>query len=227
MRLVCFFKGMQLFSDTSHQNSELDSLRLGLTFQIENTLSCRRVWKVDLWNINKNKISQDLYSNCLQTYYCCDRKSRAAYAQSFALWQQATTEFTCHDHSPRTLVVTFNGSQVNIGRASTPRSHDHSFIACLRHIYVWCCSSHTSRSWWIIQSTHHHQEVATTTPLFYTEPHQSYVLCVKAELRTTFTSWSQHHFVAIGNPEQHMRKASHCGSKQPQSSHAMISLRLR
>ena len=53
---------------------------------------------------------------------CCDRKSRAAYAQSFALWQQATIEFTCHDHSPRTLVVTFNGSQVNIGRASTPRS---------------------------------------------------------------------------------------------------------
>jgi len=31
--------------------------------------------------------------------YCCDRKSRAAYAQSFALWQQATIEFTCHDHS--------------------------------------------------------------------------------------------------------------------------------
>ena len=54
--------------------------------------------------------------------YCCDRKSRAACAQSFALWQQATTEFTCHDHSPRTLVVTFNGSQVNIGRTSTPRS---------------------------------------------------------------------------------------------------------
>jgi len=54
--------------------------------------------------------------------HCCDRKSRAAYAQSFALWQQATIEFTWHDHSPRTLVVTFNGSQVNIGRASTPRS---------------------------------------------------------------------------------------------------------
>jgi len=29
---------------------------------------------------------------------CCDRKSRAAYAQSFALWQQATIEITCHDH---------------------------------------------------------------------------------------------------------------------------------
>ena len=26
-------------------------------------------------------------------------------------------------------------------------------------------------------------------------------------------SWSQHHFVAIGNPERHVRKPSHCGSK--------------
>jgi len=52
--------------------------------------------------------------------FCCDRKSRAAYAQSFALWQQATIEFTCHDHS---------------------------IIACSRHMYVWCCSSRTSRSW--------------------------------------------------------------------------------
>ena len=31
--------------------------------------------------------------------HCCDRKSRAAYAQTFALWQQATIETTCHDHS--------------------------------------------------------------------------------------------------------------------------------
>jgi len=33
--------------------------------------------------------------------------------------------------------------------------------------------------------------------------------------------------VAIGNPERHMRKASHCGSKQQQSSHAMITFRVR
>jgi len=55
-------------------------------------------------------------------FSCFDRKSRAACVQSFALWQQATIEFTCHDHSPRMLVVTFNRSQVNIGRASTPQS---------------------------------------------------------------------------------------------------------
>jgi len=55
-----------------------------------------------------------------QIRLCCDRKSRAAWAQSFALWQQATIEFTCHDHS---------------------------IIACSRHIYVWCCSSRTSHAW--------------------------------------------------------------------------------
>jgi len=57
-------------------------------------------------------------------------------------------------------------------------------------------------------------EVATTSPHFYNEPHQSHVLCVKAEHRTTSTSCSQHHFVAIGNPERHVHKASHRGSKQ-------------
>jgi len=61
-------------------------------------------------------------------------------------------------------------------------------------------------------------EVATTSPPFYNEPHRSHVLCVKAERCTTFTSWSQHHFVAIGNPERHARKASHRGSKQQQRS---------
>ena len=66
---------------------------------------------------------------------CCDRKSRAAYAQSFALRQQATIEFTCHDHST---------------------------IAYLRHIYVWCCSSRTSHSWWITQSTQHHRRSCNT-----------------------------------------------------------------
>jgi len=57
-------------------------------------------------------------------------------------------------------------------------------------------------------------EVATTSPPFYNEAHRSHVLCAKAKLRTPFTSWSQHHFVAIGNPERHMCKALHCGSKQ-------------
>jgi len=57
-------------------------------------------------------------------------------------------------------------------------------------------------------------EFATTSFSFYNEPHQSHVLFVKCALGTTFTSWSQHHFVAIGKPKQQVRKALHCGSKQ-------------
>jgi len=90
--------------------------------------------------------------------FCCDRKSRAAYAQSFALWQQATIELTCHDHS---------------------------IIACSRHIYVWCCSSRTSRSWWITQSTQHHRtgcnniQSKTKGRFFYRNKQLNVQICVK------------------------------------------------
>jgi len=69
--------------------------------------------------------------------YCCDRKSRAACAQSFALWQQATIEIT------RSLVVTVSRHNqlfnrfTSIIRGHPPRSlhRDHSFIACSPHIH--------------------------------------------------------------------------------------------
>jgi len=41
--------------------------------------------------------------------------------------------------------------------------HDHSMIACSRHVYVWCYSSCTSRSWWITQSTQHHRRGCNST----------------------------------------------------------------
>jgi len=119
--------------------------------------------------------------------YCCDRKPRAACVQSFAPWQQATIEIM--------LAISLT-------------------IACSRYIYTGVIlHAHPVRG-----KSHNQRnatgEVATTSPPFYNEPHRSHVLCVKAELGMTFTSWSQHHFVAIGNPEQHVRKSSHCGSKQ-------------
>ena len=58
------------------------------------------------------------------------------------------------------------------------------------------------------------REVATTSPSLYYEPYGSHVLVVKAAPGTTFTSWSQHHFVAIEKPNRQVRKASHCGNKQ-------------
>jgi len=78
MQLVCFFKDMQLFYVTLHQKCKL-GLRLRLTFYIENPLSCRRVWKVGLWNIYKNNILQDSCSTVTvnkhtikgQKSYCC------------------------------------------------------------------------------------------------------------------------------------------------------------
>jgi len=117
----------------------------------------------------------------------CDQKSRAACAQSFAPWQQATIEIT---------------------------RRDHSIIACSREIHNGVIlHAHPVRG-----ESHNQRnttgEVATTSPSFYNEPQRSHVLCVKAELGTTSTSRSQHHFVAIGHLERHMRKASHRGSKQ-------------
>jgi len=53
-------------------------------------------------------------------------KVRPACEQSLALCQQATTGFM---------------------------RPNHSIIACSRHVYIYCCSSHTSRSWWITSST--------------------------------------------------------------------------
>ena len=114
--------------------------------------------------------------------------------------------------SLRTLVVTFNRSQVNIGRASTSQSL-LLLLSRATHMMVLILHAHPVRGEAHIQRNTT-GEAATTSPPFHNEPHRSHVLCVKAELRTTFTSMSQHHFLAIGNTERHERKASHCGSKQ-------------
>ena len=65
-------------------------------------------------------------------------KAPPACPQSFALWQQATIEIMCHNYSPRTLVVMLNRSQVNIVRASMPRSLYYSLFAPRIHIVVLC-----------------------------------------------------------------------------------------
>ena len=127
----------------------------------------------------------DLYSLSSQHY--CDQKSPAACAQSFAPWQQATIE-------------------IMLAISLTIAYSRYTYDGVILHAHPVRGESHNQRN-----TT---REVATTSPPFYNEPHRSHVLCVKAELGTTFTSWSQHHFVAIGNPERHVRKASHCGSKQ-------------
>ena len=45
---------------------------------------------------------------------------------------------------------------------------NHSIIACSRHtyIYIYCCSSRTSRSWWITHSTQCHRRGCNNIPSF-------------------------------------------------------------
>ena len=71
-----------------------------------------------------------------------------------------------------------------------------TLLLLLRAAYMYGVVLHTHP----VPSESHNQrnttgEVATTSPPFYNEPHRSHVLCVKAELGTTFTSWSQHHLL--------------------------------
>jgi len=66
--------------------------------------------------------------------YCYDLKARVASAQSITLlWQQATIEITCHDHSSCTLVVTFNRSHANM-RDYMPQS---LLLLLVHATYIW------------------------------------------------------------------------------------------
>jgi len=72
------------------------------------------------------------------------------------------------------------------------------FVACSHHMYMAVIlradpvrgESHILRN--------ASAEVATTSLHFYSKLHWSHVLFVKFALGTTFTCWSQHHFVAYG-----------------------------
>jgi len=109
-------------------------------------------------------------------FSCCDQKSWAACAQSFAPWQQATIEIT---------------------------RRDHSIIACSRHLYMlYCCSLRTSRPWWITRSTQHHLRGCNNIPSFLQRttpiarslcegwtPHDLHIL-VTAPFRCDRKSWA-------------------------------------
>jgi len=137
---------------------------------------------------------KDILPSIVLSQQCCEvfrSEVPSGYAQSFAPWQQATIEIM--------LAISLT-------------------IACSRNIY----DGVTLHAHPVRGESHNQRnttgEVATSSPPFYNKPHRSHVLCAKAELGTTSTSWSQHHFIAIGNPERHARKASHRGSKQQQRS---------
>jgi len=132
------------------------------------------------------------------TVVCCDRKSRAAYEQSFALWQQATIEIMRRNLSYYCLLAL--------------------------HIYMVLFFTHIP---FVVNQTINATppERLQQHPLLFTTNRTDRTFFVW-RLNSTFTSWSQHHFVAIGNPERHVRRASHRGSKQQQRSPDEITLLL-
>ena len=109
------------------------------------------------------------------------------------------------DHPTRSISSSPFASTINCSPGSQAlfevTHQDHSIgitlLLLVRTTYMYFCSSRTSRSWWITQSTQHHRRGCNNIPPFYKEPHRSHVLCVKAELGTTSTSWSQQHFADV------------------------------
>jgi len=82
---------------------------------------------------------------------CCNQKSPSGMFAKLHTVAASNNRVHVPRSLSRTLVVTFNCSQVNISRASTPRSL--LLLVCTTYIYIYCCSSHTSCSWWITHST--------------------------------------------------------------------------
>jgi len=117
-------------------------------------------WNLANLNPNLSRLRVHLWSfSCIghvkdkeAYFFCCDRKARAASAQSFILWQQATTEIT---------------------------RRDHSIIACSRHICL--CDTHHAHSVRDESHFQRNAnwEVATTSSPFCNEPYRSHILFVK------------------------------------------------
>jgi len=123
------------------------------------------------------------YSSPSEPWVSPDRVSRILY------WIKA--RYCCERES-------LSNMRAKLRTVAASNNRDHSIIACSHHIHVVFFFAHIP---FVVNRAFQRNasgEVATTSPPFYNEPHRSHVLCVKAEPGTTFTSWSQHHFVAIG-----------------------------
>ena len=93
-----------------------------------------------------------LPSNLVMSLSCAllQSESRSGKCASFTLWQQATIEVTCHDHSSHTLLLRSIVHIVSITRDYTPRSLYYcSFVPRIMDV----ASSRVVSSWWITHST--------------------------------------------------------------------------
>jgi len=110
--------------------------------------------------------------------------------------------------SLRTLVVTFNRSHVNIGRATTSQS---LFLLLARATYIMVLFfTHIP---YVVNHT-----IKATPPQQYFYSIQQYFYCNSTSIRSVATvllfDRLQQYFYSIEEPERQARKTSHCGSKQ-------------
>ena len=82
--------------------SDDKDIQIQLRYQQFLFLDVRTQWKIYFFVPSVRPLyASQLWCDFSKAYFCCDRKSRAACAQSFAPWQQATIEITRRDHSRR------------------------------------------------------------------------------------------------------------------------------
>ena len=101
----------------------------------------------------------------------------------------------CNRKSPSGVCAKFRTVAASSNRVHMPWSVYYYLFAL--HIYIFVLCAHPVRGESHIQRNAT-GKVATTSPPIYKEPHRSHILFVKASHGPTSTSWSQHHFVAIG-----------------------------
>jgi len=124
-----------------------------------------------------------------------------------------------------------SGMRAKLRTVAASNNRDHAprslYLCLFGHLYMGVVlRAHSIRGKPRIQRNVN-GEVATTVTTylpFCNEPHRSHVVCVKAAPGTTFTSWSQNHFVAIGKPERQVRKASHTVAASNNRDHTPRSL---
>ena len=100
---------------------------------------------ISLLGSSAGALFQYLFIFSVVCVYCCDRKSRAAYAQSFAPWQQATIEITRRDHynclfAPHTYIFVLRAHPVR-GETHNQRNTTGEVATVWANTYLAMCVS--------------------------------------------------------------------------------------
>jgi len=117
--------------------------------------SCSNIQMSKFW------ILQVVY-NKTTCRHCCDRKSRAACAQSFAPWQQATIEIML----AISLRVRWSSCSIVHTLISAELPRRNLSYCCLLALHIWWgYSPRTSRPWWITHLTQRQRKGQTSSQM--------------------------------------------------------------